>query len=172
MDAPANGDRAPRDIAAVDARLVDADVDSGTGRPLHLRWRYLYVVFLGGVLGTLARWAATDLLPSAGHRWPWPTFCVNIPGAFLLGLLLESLSRAGADHGWRRLARLHFGTGFLGAFTTYSSFAVESVLLFDQHHTGWALAYLLASSVLGVLAASLGVLAGSRHQPDAKGARA
>lgn len=156
------------DVAVVDARLIDAGVDTARGRPLHLRWRYVYVVFLGGVLGTLARWAATDLLPSAGHRWPWPTFTVNMLGAFALGLLLESLARAGADHGWRRLARLHFGTGFMGAFTTYSSFAVESVLLFDQHHAGWALAYLLASSVLGVVAATLGVRAGHLTHREAR----
>lgn len=142
-------------------RIVDSDVDSSSGRPLHLRWRYIYVVFVGGVLGTVARWAVADVVPT-GHDWPWPTFLVNLAGAFALGLLLESLLRRGADHGWMRLARLHFGTGFLGAFTTYSSFAVEAMLLLDRRHVGMALGYLVASATLGVASAWLGVRTAAR----------
>lgn len=144
--------------------IIDPDVDTASGQPIHLRFRYIYVVFVGGVLGTLARWSVADVTPT-GHQWPWATFLVNLLGAFALGLLLETLSRMGTDHGWRRLARLHFGTGFLGAFTTYSSFAVEATLLLDQRHTLMAVAYLLASAVLGVSSAWLGVVMGARRTP-------
>src|SRR5699024_11239433 len=57
---------------------------------------------------------------------PVGTFLANISGAFLLGLLVESLSRRGADHGRRRDLRLLLGTGLLGGYTTYSALANDT----------------------------------------------
>ncbi len=143
---------------------VDADVDS-TGHfhgPLHLRWRYIYVVFLGGVFGTTARYLFSLWIPKTDGL-PIPTLAVNLLGAFLLGLLLERIIVSGPDHGWHRLARLHFGTGFLGAFTTYSSFAVETVLLTHAGRFGWAILYLAVTLVGGVLMCAAGIRFGGRR---------
>lgn len=136
--------------------LIDPDVDRVAGRPLSLRGRYLYVVFSGGMLGTLTRWAVTQWLPTRAG-WPWATLAVNLSGAFALGLLLEVLLRHGPDRGWPRLARLHFGTGFLGAFTTYSALAVESILLAGAGRPWLAAGYLAASVACGQLLAFAGI---------------
>lgn len=54
------------------------------------------------------------------------TFAANVSGAFVLGATLETLTLLGPDGGWRRHARLFLGTGFCGAFTTYSALALRS----------------------------------------------
>ncbi len=143
---------------------VDPDVDAARLHyhgPLHARARYVYVVFLGGVLGTVARYEAGQVVPLVAGL-PAATFVVNITGCFALGLLLELLARRGPDHGWVRLARLHFGTGFLGAFTTYSSMAVETVLLGRDGRLAAAAAYLMATLLLGVVATVCGIWVGGR----------
>lgn len=146
---------------ATPAGFVDPDVDHlSTPRPLHLRPRYLYVVFAGGVLGTMARWSLGEWQP-ARHGWPVGTLAANLVGAFCLGMLLEALSRIAPDRGWPRLARLHFGTGFLGAFTTMSTLATETFLLADAHRAGEAAAYLATSLLAGVLLAWLGIVVGA-----------
>ena len=83
--------------------------------------------------------------------------------AIALGLLLEVLASRGADHGWRRLARLHFGTGFLGAFTTYSAFAVDAVLLAGGGRVLEAVGYLVVSLTGGALLAAAGIVVGGKR---------
>ncbi len=143
---------------------LNPDVDSARLHdrgPLHRRARYLYVVFLGGVLGTVARYEVGQALPPLAGL-PLSTFAVNVVGCFLLGLLLELLARRGSDHGWVRLTRLHFGTGFLGAFTTYSSMAVETVMLGWDGRLLTGAFYLAATLLLGIAATVGGIWAGGR----------
>jgi CrcB protein len=140
-------------------------------RPLHLTPSALLLVAAGGGAGTAARYGLSEAVPPTGS-WPTATFLVNLAGAFLLGLLLEGLARGGADHGRRRSLRLVLGTGFCGAFTTYSALAVETDLLLRDHHPGTALAYALGTVVVGFAAALAGVRLAARHRPGRAGAAA
>ena len=119
-------------------------------------------MFLGGAFGATARYLVSLYVPKADGL-PWPTLSVNLLGAFLLGLLLERIVISGPDHGWHRLARLHFGTGFLGAFTTYSSFAVETVLLAHDGRLGIAVAYLVVTLFGGVVLSAAWIRVGGRR---------
>lgn len=108
------------------------------------------------MLGTLARYALENVVP-APDKWPLPTLLINVSGALLLGMLLEGLARRGDDSGHRRVLRLLLGTGVMGAFTTYSTLALEANMLLDGQHLGQALLYLGLSLIGGVMAAALGI---------------
>ena len=120
------------------------------------------LVALGGLFGAAARQAVEQALPTRTGTFPVATFIINVGGAFLLGLVLEALARSGPDTGWWRAARLALGPGFLGAFTTYSTFAIESDLLVRGSHVGTAAGYLAASVVAGLAAAWAGMFLGGR----------
>lgn len=114
------------------------------------------VIFVGGAGGTLVRAALEAAAPAATGGMPWTTLVINVVGSLLLGLLLESLTRTGADEGWRRTARLGLGTGVLGGFTTYSTFAVETVGRLTPQTLVVGLSYAVGSVVLGVAVAAVG----------------
>lgn len=126
------------------------------------RWQAAGVVFLGGTVGVGLRFALSNAGPPDSGGWPWGIFAINLVGAFLLGLLVAGLASAGPDRGWRRQLRLGVGTGVLGGFTTYSTFAVEVVDLAGGGHWGLSLGYALGSVVLGLLAAWAGLWLGHR----------
>lgn len=133
----------------------------GRHRPVHLHPGFVLLVMAGGAFGALARYGLSLVLPAPGG-WPLPTLLINLAGALLLGMLLEGLSRRGPDTGHRRILRLLLGTGFMGAFTTYSTLAVDALHLFDAGRPSAALAYLAVSLVGGVLAALAGIWCGAR----------
>lgn len=118
----------------------------------HRRIPLIGLVFLGGAAGTAARAAVAGAVPAAPGSWPWATFGINIVGAFLLGLLLEVLARREAVVGSSHRGRFLLGTGALGGFTTYSTFAVETVRL----GLPLAVGYAALTTVLGIAAAALG----------------
>lgn len=134
-------------------------------RPPHLQPRLLAIVAVGGATGSLARYAVARLLPTPSDGFPTATFVTNLSGAFLLGLLLELLARTGPDEGQLRRARLLLGTGLIGAFTTWSTLAVEVVLLGRDGRTALALGYGLVSVLGGLLTAALGILLAARVRP-------
>lgn len=106
---------------------------------------------LGGAVGALGRYGATRLLGAV----PGSTFAVNVLGCFLLGLLLSvAWARLGDD------ARLGLAVGVLGAFTTFSTFSAETLLLIRGGHVARAAAYAGGSVVVGLVAVALGDLAG------------
>lgn len=140
------------------------------GRPVHLRWRYLGVVFAGGTLGTALRELLVLAVPATGG-FPLAIFGVNVAGAFLLGALLEALTRRGADVGRRRVLRLLFGTGVLGGFTTYSALATDTALFLARDEPSLALVYAFATVLLGGLASWLGIIvAAAIHRRTTAGA--
>ena len=117
--------------------------------------RTVALVGLGGAAGTLARYALGRLAPVAPGTFPTTTFTINVTGAFVLGLLLGVIARTRpTDQIWRPL----LGIGFLGGYTTFSTFAVETTQLVRAHAAAVAVAYVIASVVAGLLAARLGEL--------------
>jgi CrcB protein len=134
-------------------------------RPIHTDPAHIMVVAFGAFFGTLARYEIGLLLPSSKDGWPVATFFVNVAGAFLLGWLLQMLLYRGKDEGVRRIARLLFGTGFLGSFTTYSSLASGAVLLMRDGSTLLAVGYALLSVLFGMVACAAGIwLATMRYE--------
>ena len=125
--------------------------------PPHFTLPLLSTVFVGGCLGTLSRYGVGLILTSPDTGWPWSIFSVNMLGTFLLGLLLELLVRTGEDKGKLRAIRLGVGTGFLGAFTTYSSFATGLDLLIKNHDVALASLYGVVSIIGGIIASAFGI---------------
>lgn len=168
--------RTPESTAAAGpSDTAGGDADRGalgpvrSRRPLHLHPGFLALVVAGGVAGTLARYGLSIALP-APAGWPLPTLVINLAGAFLLGVLLESLARSGPDAGRLRVIRLLAGTGFMGAFTTYSTLALESNVLLAAGRSLDALGYLTASLVGGFLATFAGIrVASARRAADPAG---
>jgi len=131
--------------------------------PPHFTPTFLTLVFLGGCFGAAARYWVSLQLPTPESGLPVATLFVNLLGAFLLGLLLEGLVRLGSDDGIRRTARLSLGTGFMGAFTTYSTFVVEAYLLLHHGQSAVALMYMTLTVVGGVVVSSLGIQVAAIH---------
>lgn len=131
-------------------------------RPVHLHPGFVLVVITGGTAGALARYGLSTVLPSPGG-WPLPTLIINVAGAFLLGALLEALVRRGPDAGRLRVIRLLAGTGFMGAFTTYSTLALETNTLLGAGRTADALIYVAATLLGGAAATVSGIRAAAGH---------
>ncbi|KUM36082.1 CrcB family protein [Arthrobacter sp. EpRS71] len=131
-------------------------------RPLHRHWGFIGIVAAGGVFGALARYGLGLVIP-APEAWPLPTLVINLSGALALGALLEGLSRRGPDVGSRRVVRLALGTGFLGAYTTYSTLALDAVHLFMAEAAPGAAGYLAASLFGGAVATTAGIWLGAWH---------
>jgi CrcB protein len=129
------------------------------------------LVAVGGVVGTACRYELELLAPARAGRFPWATFGINVSGSLVLGLLLTLLTSRWEGRPGAAAARPLLTTGFLGAFTTWSTYMVEVTLLAKDHAAGTAVAYLVASLVAGLLAATVGVaLAGRRPGGRARGA--
>src|SRR6202023_2562204 len=98
-------------------------------------YRELAAVFAGGAIGTVARAALAEIAAPDPARWPWPTFAVNIVGAFLLGYFTTRLLERLPLSSYRRPL---LGTGLCGGVTTFSTLEVETLKMI-QHHP-WVLA--------------------------------
>jgi len=111
------------------------------------------LIGLAGAAGALVRYQIG--LAVAARSFPWATLGINLVGSFLLGLLIK-LSH---DRGWPETTTLHLGIGFLGAFTTFSTFSVDTHTLLRSDRVGLAAAYVAASVLGGILVAAIGYLA-------------
>ena len=111
--------------------------------------RELTAVFVGGAVGTLARAGLETLAAPDPGRWPWPTFIVNIVGAFLLGYFVTRLLERLPVSSYRRPL---LGTGLCGGLTTFSTMQVETIKMLEHRHYGLAVGYTLASIAAGLVA--------------------
>jgi CrcB protein len=122
-----------------------------------------FLVGLGGFLGAIARYTLGGWAAEKWGGFPYGTLLINVSGSFVLGLFLAvTASRLPLDPRWG----LFFAVGFLGAYTTFSTFTYETVQLLLANDWRPALAYVGVSNVLGVGAALLGVGLGRILQPS------
>jgi CrcB protein len=122
------------------------------------------IVAAGGAAGAFARWRLAVAMPTAAGAFPVTTFLVNLAGAGLLGYLVGRVPVRGPRS---EAVRLLLGTGALGGFTTFSTFAVEVARRAAHGHADTAVTYAVLSVVAGIVAAvaglAVGAAAGSRR---------
>jgi CrcB protein len=116
-------------------------------------WNYVAVA-LGGVVGCCARYGVTQAVHAVyGRNFPLATLIINVLGCLAMGFLFfATLERVSLSP----VMRTALLTGVLGGFTTFSTFAMEALLLVEDGETGRAVLYLFLSVFLGLAAAFLG----------------
>lgn len=118
---------------------------------------------LGGALGTLARYGVSRLtIRLVGAGFPWGTLIVNVTGSFALGFIATLLALRIVPHS--EVVRLGFAVGFLGAYTTFSTYEFESSQLLSDGQWLLASANLLGSVAAGLLAVRLGIVLARRFE--------
>ena len=167
-------------VVPIDPDLAPADPagPSATHRPARRRRHgraqpdVLAAIAAGGALGAPARYEITRLIHVAKGTFPWATFWTNITGSLALGFLLILVIERFPPS---RYLRPFFATGFLGAYTTFSTSMVDTDTLIKDGHAAIGVAYLLASAAAGFAAVWVGIIAGRlvpiaehRHHPRPK----
>ena len=123
-------------------------------RPAASRPGTVAALAAGGALGAPARYGVAQLVHVSAHGFPWATFWTNVSGSFGLGVILVLIvERFRPTH----YLRPFFATGFIGAYTTFSTFMVEGDLLMKDGHAALAAVYVVASVVVGLAAAWIGM---------------
>lgn len=114
----------------------------------------IFYVAIGGFFGAITRFSLSNWIKSkTTSAFPFATLTVNLVGSFLLGLII------GSNLGNSLVLLL--GTGFMGAFTTFSTFKLENVILYSQKDWKTLILYLLISYVFGILFAFAGIKLGT-----------
>jgi CrcB protein len=140
--------------------MTHVDASAATERAVSTRSRHrldpaiVAAVFVGGFFGGAARYLIGEHWSAAPNSFPWPTFAVNVSGAFALAVLLVLVVEVFPP---TKLVRPALATGFLGAYTTFSSLVVAADELGAHGHLGTAVAYVAASTAAGVVAAVAGI---------------
>jgi len=119
--------------------------------------KYLFVG-LGGGLGSILRfWLGSYIGSKMGTRFPYGTLVINITGSFLIGLVFALLTaRTTWSPNWRYLIPI----GFIGGYTTFSSFEFETLRTIRDGQIGLGLLYVATSVVIGFVAVWGGMIAG------------
>lgn len=119
----------------------------------------VFMVMLGGGLGSVCRYGVSQLsLRLLSGRYPFGTLAVNIVGSFVIGFLFTCAERRLVPDALRLLLI----TGFLGGFTTFSAFTLESIKLFSNGQPLLSVLHILIHIVCGLAAVCLGILVAGR----------
>lgn len=133
------------------------------GQPAGSGWRaqapVVAIVACGGALGATARYALALWWPTPDGGFPWATFLTNVVGCAVMGVFIVIITDVWVAH---RLVRPFFGTGVLGGFTTFSTYAVDFQRLAVGGQLGKGAAYLAATLFAALAAVWLGSVATRR----------
>ena len=112
------------------------------------------LLVLGGAIGAPARYLVDGVVQSRSRGVaPWGTLVINVSGSFVLGVVTGAV----LYHGLGPLPKTALGTGFCGAYTTFSTFSYETVRLLEEGSVATASLNAIASVVIGLAAAALGI---------------
>ena len=116
----------------------------------------MLIISLGAIFGANARWAVSRYLAKAIGPWfPYGTLVINVSGSFIVGFfMIWATERALVDPRWRLLIVV----GFCGAFTTFSSFAYETMALFEQGQWSLVTTNFVSNNLLCLFAALGGMV--------------
>ena len=117
--------------------------------------RTVLPITIAGACGALARYGLQAWIDPRSNGLPWGTFVINMSGAFLLGLVFTLTTERFSVEPWLRTA---LTVGFLGAYTTFSTLAFETVRLLDGGEWVAAFFNMAGSAVLGVIAVTAGIM--------------
>ena len=146
----------------IDPDVTEVDVPTVPDRAFRLlraRRDILLVIAVGGALGAVARYGMARGLPHAAGQLPWSTLLTNVAGCFAIGVLMVVVVERLPSN---RLVRPFLGTGLLGGFTTFSTYAVDTRALLAAGRPAVAAAYLFGTLVLGLLAVVVALRATER----------
>ena len=154
-----------------DQDVVDPDVDDAdpverpeaAGPRLHA---VLGAIAVGGVVGAEARYGLGVLLPHRADEWPWATLLTNVSGCLLIGVLMVVIVERIRPH---PLVRPLLGVGVLGGYTTFSTYAVDTVAAVQSGRVVLAVLYAVATPLLALVAVAVGTTATRRLVPDRRG---
>lgn len=136
-------------------RRVDPDVDLHVpGDRTARQAPVLAVVAVGGAIGSAARYGVAQAFPHGPGGIPWATFGINAGGCLLIGVLIVAVTEIWDAH---PLTRPFLGTGILGGFTTFSTYAVDSLTLAGGGHPRRALLYAGLTLICALAAAATGM---------------
>jgi CrcB protein len=120
--------------------------------------RTAIAIAVAGALGALARWGVGGLISRRNTTaFPWETFVVNMTGSFVLGFVFTAATERWAVAPWLRSA---VTIGFIGAYTTFSTFMLETYRLTEDRAHGLAIANIVGSCAAGLVCVYLGVVLG------------
>ncbi|MFM2212820.1 MAG: putative fluoride ion transporter CrcB [Bacteroidota bacterium] len=115
----------------------------------------LLYIAIGGALGSVLRYLTTVLVSKYwSHQFPLATFIANIIGCFLIGLFVGYLTKNQLNESQLKWFLV---TGLCGGYTTFSTFSMENVTLFQNNNTALALGYIALSVLTGLFAVGLGL---------------
>ena len=111
--------------------------------------KLMLAIGAGSFIGGVFRYLLTLLIHAkTTTHFPLGTLTVNIIGCFFIGIVIGFFDKGLVSNEWK----LFLATGLLGGFTTFSAFSIETFTLFREGHAGYALLYIIASVILGLLA--------------------
>ena len=159
------------ETAGDEAVPIDPDLEvparpgpqGSSGHPPAWRPAVLAAISAGGMLGASARYGVARLWPASAGQFPWATFWTNVSGSLLLGFVVVVMAERFPPS---RYLRPFVAIGFIGAYTTFSTYAVETDVLMKDGHVVTGLLYGVSSLVVGLAAAWAGLVAGRAASRD------